>query len=84
MAIQKPNMEVAPKDYLAGKRLLSLREAMAYTSMGETMLRAWAKEHGAMRKLGRRIFFDRAGIDRAADSLPVVPVDDDGGAAKEA
>ncbi|WP_288802680.1 polyprenyl synthetase solanesyl diphosphate synthase [uncultured Dialister sp.] len=51
------------------KRLLNLRELVTYTGLGESKARAWAREIGAARKIGRRTVYDRAIIDKSIDGL---------------
>lgn len=53
------------------KRLLNLNEFMAYVGLGKTKGMEWAKEIGAVRHLGRRVFFDRVIIDKALDDMPM-------------
>lgn len=53
----------------AEKRLLSIAEAAQYIGQGETRTRSYMEEIGAVRKMGRRVLFDRAVIDRALDEL---------------
>lgn len=51
------------------KRLFNIRELMAYTGLGETKAKGWAREIGAARKIGRRTVYDRAIIDKSIDEL---------------
>lgn len=51
------------------KRLLNLREACWYTSIGKTRFRLLAVKIGADRHFGRRVLYDRAAIDRYLDRL---------------
>lgn len=55
-----------------GKRLLNLEEFILYTSMGRVKGKAWAKEIGAMKHIGRRVVFDRVVIDRVLDEIEPV------------
>ena len=52
-----------------GKRMLKVCEAMAYTSMGKTNLVKWSNQIGAIKRIGRSVFFDRKIIDEAIDAL---------------
>lgn len=52
-----------------GKRLLNVKELCAYIGMGHTRAEAWAREHGALKRIGRRVLYDRVAIDKAIDSL---------------
>lgn len=57
-------------DYIyQGKRLMNLEEFLKYTSMGRVRGKAWAKEIGAMKHIGRRVVFDRVVIDRVLDEM---------------
>lgn len=57
-------------DYIyQGKRLMNLEEFMNYTSMRRVRGKAWAKEIGAIKHIGRRVFFDRVVIDRVLDEM---------------
>ena len=42
---------------------------MNYTSMRRVRGKAWAKEIGAVKHIGRRVFFDRVVIDRVLDEM---------------
>lgn len=55
-----------------GKRLLNLEEFITYTSMGRVKGKAWAKEIGAMKHIGRRVVFDRVVIDKVLDEIEPV------------
>lgn len=48
-------------------RLLSITELTHYTGLGRTKAREWAKEIGAVRKIGTRALYDRHVIDAALD-----------------
>lgn len=50
------------------KRLLSVSEAMQYTSLGRCTLRTVGEEVGAIRKVGKRVLFDRLALDAWVDS----------------
>lgn len=52
-----------------GKRLMSERETCEYVGLGRSKCRSWAEEIGAIRRIGRRVLYDRAVIDRAVDEL---------------
>lgn len=49
------------------KRLLSVKEAAAYTGIGTVSLRAWAEQIGAIRRIGSRVLVDKYVIDAALD-----------------
>lgn len=51
------------------KRLLDAREASIYTSMGRHGCRAFCEQIGAVRRIGGRVLFDRAVIDKALDEM---------------
>lgn len=57
---------------ISQKRMLSVVEAQAYTGLGATYLRKWAKEIGAFKKLGRRVLIDKTVIDQALKQLEPV------------
>lgn len=48
-------------------RLLSITELTHYTGLGRTKAREWAKEIGAVRKIGTRALYDKHVIDAALD-----------------
>ena len=50
-----------------GKRLLNVKELCAYIGMGHTRAEAWAGEHGALKRIGRSVLYDRVAIDKAID-----------------
>lgn len=50
---------------LNNKRLLNVKEAAAYLGMGKNRVYDYCREIGAMRKYGKRTFFDKAVIDEA-------------------
>ena len=50
-------------------RLLSKAQLCQYTSLGTTKAHRWAEEIGAVRRLGRRTFYDRNFIDSAIDAM---------------
>lgn len=56
-------------DRYNGKRLLTLEEFIHYTSLGRVKGRAWAKEIGALKHIGRRVYFDRVVIDKVLDEI---------------
>lgn len=62
-------MIAATKRAEISPRLLTEKEAMAYTRMGRTAFRKWADLIGAKRKIGRSLRFDREVIDRAIDDM---------------
>ncbi len=51
------------------KRMLSLHEAMDYTGLKQTKFRAWAKEVGALKKIGGRALYDKRIIDVTLDNI---------------
>lgn len=54
---------------ISEKRMLNAAELMAYTGMGYTRAVEWGKKIGAVRFLGRLMFFDRLKVDTALDSM---------------
>lgn len=50
-------------------RLLSKAQLCQYTGLGTTKAYCWAKEIGAVRKIGTRTLFDKQVIDAALDSV---------------
>lgn len=48
---------------------------MVYTSLGRDSVRKWCKEIGAVRKIRKRVMYDRLAIDSAMDKL--APVQDE-------
>ncbi len=48
-------------------RLLSITELTHYTGLGRTKAREWAKEIGAVRKIGTRVLYDKHVIDATLD-----------------
>lgn len=57
-------------------RLLSKAQLCQYTGLGTTKAYCWAKEIGAIRRLGRRTLYDRNVIDSAIDAM--TPKEDGG------
>ena len=55
-------------------RFLSENGAMVYTSLGRDSVRKWCKEIGAVRRIGKRVMYDRLAIDSAMDKL--APIQD--------
>lgn len=51
------------------KRLFNINELKNYTGLGETKAKQWAREIGAVHKIGKRTVYDRAIIDKAIDGL---------------
>ena len=51
------------------KRLLNVSELCAYTGLGRNKGMEFAKEIGAMVKIGRRSLFDKVKIDNAIDEM---------------
>ncbi|ETP71100.1 hypothetical protein UYO_2958, partial [Lachnospiraceae bacterium JC7] len=51
------------------KRLLDAKEVCIYTSMGRNSCRAFCENIGAVRKIGKRVLFDRVIIDKALDLM---------------
>lgn len=54
------------------KRMLSWSEASGYVGLGRTRTREFCEQIGAVRKIGRRILFDRYAIDRALDKQAMI------------
>lgn len=46
-----------------------MQEFLDYVGLGRTKGTEWAKEIGAMKRIGRRTFFDVVIIDKALDEL---------------
>lgn len=53
------------------KRMLSTKEGMEYTGLKQTKFREWAREIGALKKIGSRALYDRTIIDTELDKLGV-------------
>ena len=62
-------MKTRNKDRAAPARMMGIDELCAYLSLGRTTARKFAEDAGAVRKIGRRLLFDRRAIDRAIDGL---------------
>lgn len=54
------------------KRLLSTKEVQRYCGIGKNTARDWGREIGAERRIGRRVLYDKAIIDRALDNAGAV------------
>lgn len=54
---------------VSDKRLLTEIEGAAYSGIGRTAFRVWAKEIGARRTFGRSVRYDKNVIDRALDEM---------------
>lgn len=52
------------------KRMLTISEAAAYMSMGDTMTRKVCKENDCIRYIGRRVLVDLHVLDKYLDNLP--------------
>lgn len=65
MSYYAQKIEEAKRTDFSGKRYLTDFEAAAYTSLGRTTFRAWAKRIGCRHKVGRRNLNDRYAIDEA-------------------
>lgn len=50
-----------------GKRLLNRAELCTYIGMGHVRAEEWARKHGALKRIGRRVLYDRVAIDKAID-----------------
>ena len=50
-------------------RMLGIEELCAYVGLGKAYARQFGVEAGAMRKVGKRILFDRKAIDAALDQM---------------
>jgi hypothetical protein len=53
---------------LSNRRLISAVEGCNYTGMGKDSFNKFAHEIGAIKRFGRRVFYDRLIIDRAIDA----------------
>lgn len=60
-------MKMSIANAMYGKRLLNVKELCAYIGMGHTRAEAWARKHGALKRIGRRVLYDRVAIDKAID-----------------
>lgn len=60
-------MKMSIANAMYGKRLLNVKELCTYIGMGHTRAEAWAREHGALKRIGRRVLYDRVAIDKAID-----------------
>ncbi len=54
------------------KRLLTAKEAESYTGLGRHGLRSWGERIGAVRKIGKRVLFDKLVIDQFLGQLEPV------------
>ncbi len=52
-----------------GKRLLSESEAREYIGLGRIRCREYCEKIGAVRRIGKRVLYDRTVIDRALDEM---------------
>ncbi|GEM_PF-1381071 len=59
----------AVMNILNWKRLLSVKELMAYSGLGRNRAAEWGKEIHAEKRIGRRVFYDRLIVDKAIDSI---------------
>ena len=50
-------------------RMLTQKQAEAYTGMGRTVLNTFAADIGARRKIGKKVLYDKRVIDAALDAL---------------
>lgn len=53
---------------IGSKRMLSAKEASFYTGLGKNNVRIWGEKIGAVRKIGKRVLFDRLVIDQELNS----------------
>ncbi len=56
------------------KRLLTTKEAVAYTGFSRYFLRPWATKFGAVKKISNRLFYDKAKLDEYIDQIAPEPV----------
>jgi len=61
----KEQINKAKQTDLSGKAFLNEAESCAYTTLGRTKFREWAKKIGALRKIGHRNLYDREAMDAA-------------------
>ena len=54
---------MTPKLDLGDKRLLNIKELMAYTDLGRARAGDYGRKAGAVVRVGRRLLFNRAKID---------------------
>lgn len=59
---------------ISQKKMLSTKEAMSYYGLSRVYLRAWATKLGAVKKIGRRVFYDKNIIDKFVEQLEPEPV----------
>lgn len=62
-------MSAAKAASSSSARLMDVRTAMAYLSMGQTLCRDFCESIGAVRKFGTRVLYDRKAIDAALDRM---------------
>ena len=61
----KERVEKAKRTDLSKKAYLDEAEGCAHSTLGRTKFREWAKEIGALRKVGHRNLYDREAMDAA-------------------
>lgn len=54
---------------IGNKRMLSRKEVETYTGLGKNLCRSWCESIGAVRKIGRRVLFDKTVIDAVMDQM---------------
>lgn len=55
---------------LNGKRLLNKAEFCNYIGLGHSRAEQWAMKNCVVKRIGRRVLYDRVLIDKVLDSLP--------------
>ena len=58
-----------PKLKDGDKRMFNVDELQMYMGVGKGSAIAFAKEHGALKHIGKRVIFDKNLIDKALDSI---------------
>ena len=61
-------IEKARLSNLRDKSYLTDIEGCVYTSLGRSYFKKWAAENGCRLRIGRRVVYDRAAIDKALQS----------------
>jgi hypothetical protein len=59
---------------ISQKKLLTTKEAVAYTGFSRYFLRPWATKFGAVKKISNRLFYDKAKLDEYIDQIAPEPV----------
>lgn len=62
---------------MTNKRLLNIRELMEYAGLGRNKAIEWGKEIKAEVRIGRRVLYDKAIIDKVLDRMGTVANDNE-------